>query len=162
MKGKKNCPCAWGITVTNEAKPTYSYCWLKTKSKTPWCWLCWHPIFDSPLKASEKWSVCITNGVVAFPVWMRMPFREKGSRKWDCSLMEVEWVTDMGLEWSDPWFYVYECLKPWNASIVKEGWLITEGGVVICHRLWTTVIWDGSCNQSWWRSLRIETIADRY
>lgn len=46
-----SCPCAWGITVTNEAKPMCSYCWLKTKSKTPWCWLCLHPIFDSLQKA---------------------------------------------------------------------------------------------------------------
>ena len=49
--------------------------------------------------------------------------------------MEVEWVMGMNLEWSVPWFCVYECLKPWNASIVKDGLLITEGGVVICHRL---------------------------
>lgn len=64
-----SCPCAWGITVTNEAKPMCSYCWLKTKSKTPWCWLCLHPIFDSLQKAhlsefqkcvqSVKYSNCV-------------------------------------------------------------------------------------------------------
>ena len=51
LRQNDGCPCAWGITVTNEAKPMCSYCWLKTKSKTPWCWLCQHPIFDSPKKA---------------------------------------------------------------------------------------------------------------